>query len=311
MKSFLLDYLICPACLPKELPLILQAFEIHGDDVLIGVIKCAYCGASYRIEEGIAILHPDPNWTPSSNKYETPKVVSSYLWSHYGDGLNDSEWIDAYRGWVNLIEDCEGPSLDIGCATGRFTFEMTAKSSFSVGIDLSFSFIRTSRRLMQERSVTFELIEEGEITTPVEIILPNHLKTENLEFVVADAMRLPLRRELFECVASLNIIDKLPNPLLHLEEMSRVAKSTKAQFLLSDPYSWSEEVTDSNNWLGGKKQGEFRGFGEDNVAKLIEGWGNKISPTWKITHKGIQLWKIRNHRNHYEFIKSRYLRAFR
>jgi hypothetical protein len=41
---------------------------------------------------------------------------------------------------------------------------------------------------------------------------------------------------------SLNMVDKLPKPLVHLAEINRLAQISGAQFLFSDPFSWSKEV---------------------------------------------------------------------
>ncbi len=312
MREFLKNLLICPICLPDEIPLNLQIFESEKDDIREGVLKCTHCGAEYKIKDGIAILPPDPNWIPSlSNKYENIKVVSSYLWSHFGDWLGDSEWIDAYKKWTELINPDKGLSLDIGCAVGRFTIEIAQKSEFSVGIDLSMSFIKTARELINNRMLTFPLFEEGNLAKQVEVKIPETIKTENVDFIVADALNLPFRKDYFSIVSSLNILDKVPKPMKHLLEMNRVAKKRDAQMLISDPYSWSEDVAKIDDWLGGKEEGEFQGFGIENVLKILEGYKNLLNPTWKIITTGSVYWKIRNHRNHSELITSLFVKAVR
>lgn len=309
MKRQLKEILICPACLPKEIPLGLYMDEVENDDIIFGVLSCKKCGARYRIEDGIAILIIDSHLIPNiNNKYENPKVVSSYLWSHYGDWLNDNEWVPAYLKWVGQMEISKGTSLDIGCAVGRFVFEMAGKSDFSIGVDLSFAFIKTAREIMKGRGKRFELTEEGLITREVEFTLPESMKMENTEFIVADALRLPFRKEFFSKVASLNILDKVPLPMRHLEEMNRVGRLSDCQLLISDPYSWSEEAASVEHWLGGKRDGRFFGYGHENVAKILE---NHLNPPWKVKAEGVVNWRIRNHRNHAESIKSLYLKAER
>lgn len=312
MKKILEEILICPSCLPEEINLKLNIDEAEGEDVIFGVIGCKKCGAKYRIEDGVAVLTTDPNWLPDkNNKYENQRVVSSYLWSHYGDLLYDQEWLPAYPEWANLIEKSKGVSLDIGCAVGRFTFEMAQKSDFSIGFDLSMSFIKTARELMKKGILNFELTEEGNIASSVQIKLPEHLNLYNLDFIVADALNIPFPRGVFTKVSSLNILDKVPHPMRHLKEMNRVSVNSGNQILISDPFSWSEEVADINEWLGGKREGEFTGFGHDNLEKILEGYRNYINPPFKVTNKGMIRWKIRNHRNHSELIKSLYIKAIR
>ncbi|MCX7988672.1 MAG: hypothetical protein N2647_04450, partial [Thermodesulfovibrio sp.] len=118
-------------------------------------------------------------------------------------------------------------------------------------------------------------------------------------------------KNLFTKVASLNIVDKVPFPINHIKEMDRVSAFSNAQILISDPYSWSEEVARIEDWLGGKEEGEFKGFGQDNVAKILEGFGGYLEHPWKVVDRGTMLWRIRNHRNHSELIKSLYVKAIR
>lgn len=309
MKKFLTDLLICPSCLPEEIKLEIEGHEEQEDDVISGFLFCSKCGKRFRIEDGVAILTPDPNWKPNErNKYELPKVVSSYIWSHYGDYFFDNEWIPAYPNWGFLMEKSSGLSLDVGCAVGRFVFDMAGKSDFSIGIDLSFAFIKTAREIMKGRGKRFELTEEGHITREVKFTLPESMRTDNTEFIVADALRLPFRSQTFSKIASLNILDKVPMPLRHLEEMNRVGKPSDCQLLISDPYSWSEEAAPQEHWLGGKRDGNFSGYGHENVAKTLE---NVLNPPWRVVAEGVVNWKIRNHRNHAELIKSLYLKAER
>jgi ubiquinone/menaquinone biosynthesis C-methylase UbiE/uncharacterized protein YbaR (Trm112 family) len=312
MKKILKELLICPFCLPEEIPLKLKVNREETEDVIAGSLNCKRCGKNYIIDDGIALLIPDTNLSLYKNtKYENPRVLSSYLWSHYGDWLNDKEWLPAYPEWVKLMEKSNGISLDIGCAVGRFTLEMTEKSDFSIGFDLSISFIKTARELMKKGIITFELTEEGIITSTVEIKLPEHIKQYNLDFIVADALNIPFPKGIFTKVASLNVLDKVNYPMRHLNEMNRVSALSGTQILISDPFSWSEEVADINDWLGGKTEGELMGFGHENVAKILEGYRNYLNPPWKVTDKGTVNWKIRNHRNHSELIKSLYVKAIR
>jgi uncharacterized protein YbaR (Trm112 family) len=149
MKKIILDILICPRCLPEEIRLSDVALETSSTEILTGRLHCGNCGSDYPIEEGIAFLEPDPSLElRQKNRYETMPVVSSYLWSHFGDLMKDDEASNAYREWASLIEPHGGFCLDAGSAVGRFTFEMAQKADFAVGIDNAIAFIRTARELM-------------------------------------------------------------------------------------------------------------------------------------------------------------------
>lgn len=313
MKTHLIDLLVCPTCLPLEKELVCQIEEEHAHDILSGFLKCHECETRYPIQEGIASLFPrtyEKNREKPS-KYESASVASSYLWSHFSDMLEETEASTAYKDWGDLMEYQNGFALDAGCAVGRFTFEMSMKSDFAVGIDYSHAFVSMARALMKNRKQIFTMKEEGRLTREKCIQLPEKWSPDKVEFIVGDAQVLPFRSKTFSLLASLNLVDKVPRPLAHLEEMNRVARESDAQFLFSDPFSWSSEVATEENWLGGTYEGPFRGEGVNNVASLLAGKKGKLSPPWKIDKQGHIWWKIRTHRNHFELIRSHFIKASR
>jgi len=313
MKTTLLDLLVCPVCRSDEIQLRETVTAAAGEDILEGELRCPACDKRYVIKNGIANLDPNGSFagTAAVNKYETAPVLSSYLWSHYADLLNDENASDAYRRWADLMEPHAGLAIDAGAAVGRFTFEMGQKCDFAVGIDNSLAFIRTARELMQQRSMTVALKQEGHITTEVTFTLPPEWDCDKVEFIVADALALPFRADSAGSFSSLNLIDKVPRPIQHLSEMNRVTRKAGAQFLLSDPFSWSEEAAGEEEWLGGKTSGLYAGKGLDNIMALLNGDPCRLPPPWEISAHGHVWWKIRTHTNHYEQIRSCFLKARR
>lgn len=312
MKFGVAEILICPACLPEEYPLEKNIHKAHQGDIITGELICKTCDKVYPIQEGIAFLDPQKSEDKmAANRYETHPVVSSYLWSHYGDLLKDVEASDAYVQWGNLMRHHTGYCLDIGSAVGRFSFEMSAKSGFVLGIDNSVAFIRAARELMLSRRKEISLTQEGQITSTAVVDLPATCNPDKVEFLVADAQALPFRSGVFSSLASLNLLDKVPVPLKHLEEMNRVALKQDVEFLCSDPYSWSTEAAKVENWLGGKVSGDFSGHGIENLTALLGKNNGLIRPPWTVTRQGHVWWKIRTHRNHFELIRSCYVLASR
>jgi SAM-dependent methyltransferase len=312
MKKVLLDFLICPGCLPDEQRLQETIAEAAGGDIIEGILTCRRCQAVYQIKQGIAFLDPNPSeGSPTQNRYESLPVLSSYLWSHYGDLLGDEFATDAYVRWAELMQQNPGLCLDTGSAVGRFSFEMAKKFDFVVGLDNSLTFIRASRELMRQRGAELTLPEEGVLTRRERLVFPEDWQTENVEFIVGDAQALPFRSQGFAGVSSLNVVDKVPRPLTHLSEINRLARTRDAQLLFSDPFSWSTEAAPEEQWLGGKEDGSFAGRGKDNIIALLEGRMNGFFPTWKVEDNGHIWWKIRTHSNHFELIRSCYIKANR
>ena len=309
MKQDLVSLLICPACLPGEVQLQETVREISRGDIEAGELRCPRCRRVYPIEDGVADLDPSgvPGGKGPANKYESAPVLSSYLWSHYADLFHDENASDAYRRWASLMEPHPGLAVDAGAAVGRFTFEMGRKADLAVGVDNSRAFIRAARELMKHRAMTVPLKQEGNIFTETLLALPPEWDSGRVEFIVADALALPFRSKTFMAQASLNLIDKVPHPLKHLHEMNRVARDNEAQLLLSDPFSWSTE----EDWLGGKDNGPYSGRGMDNIIALLQGENRQLLPAWRIVRQGHIWWKIRNHANHFELIRSCFVKADR
>lgn len=312
MKKILLDYLICPDCLPAEMDLKPEIESENSGDILEGALHCPRCGRNYPIKNGTAYLDPERTArTISDEKYETTPVVSSYLWSHFGDILGHEQASDAYSQWSSEMDSMGGLALDIGGAVGRFCLEMSRKADFSIGLDKSGAFIRTARELCSTGAITFPLVEEGDLAREVRLTLPDEWRRDKVEFIVADALFLPFKSRIFSSLAGLNLIDKVPSPSVHFNEMNRVAQEQGAQFLFSDPFSWSEDVAQKGEWLGGTSAGPYPGRGLENVMDLLRGELNGFSPSWKIEKRGHVWWKIRTHSNHYEQIRSLYVKAVR
>ena len=312
MKKLLLKMLVCPSCLPEEIELRAEIIHEQTGDIIEGALSCSRCGGVYPVENGIAFLDPAVlrKERPDS-KYETAPVLSSYLWSHYGDILGDGEASSAYSEWAALMNGGVGMALDIGSAVGRFAFEMSRKSDFVVGIDNSVSFIQSARELMIHGRKEVALRQEGLLSREETVALPAAWLTDKVEFIVADALALPFRSGTFAALASLNLIDKVPHPFKHLQEMNRVARDGAAELLLSDPFSWSTETAREEDWLGGKDNGPYSGRGMDNIIALLQGENRQLLPAWRIVRQGHVWWKIRNHANHFELIRSCFVKADR
>ncbi|MBN1904667.1 MAG: methyltransferase domain-containing protein [Deltaproteobacteria bacterium] len=317
MKKWLSEELICPECLNRnadeEIRLTVEIRQEIDDDITEGSLTCPLCGSGYHINDGIAVVVPEKSLPIIRNMtgYGSFSMSSSYLWSHYSEFLNDPDQTDAYKRWAEALTPCKGWALDIGCAVGRLTLEMTKSHDRAVGIDTSLSFIRAARKVMHQRMLEFDLILEGEITERRSGHLDTAFRFENADFIVADAMALPFRTDRFATASSVNILEKVPDPSLHLSEANRVMDKQKACFLFSDPFSWDETVSHPDLWLGGRNKGPFKGFGMDNISRMLQEGDGIFSPPFSIQETGAIQWKIRKTGNLWEHITSQFLIAKR
>lgn len=306
MKKFLLPHLICPACLPKELSLQASVNQERDKDIIAGYLSCPGCKRRFPIKDGLALLLPDPD-SGGHWRYEDEEGTNRYLWSHYSDLHGEQENAAANAAWAGCLAGSSESSLDAGCSVGRIAFEMANRGGFAVGCDLSQSFMKVARRLAAERRLTYSLPLEGKIRETFHITLPEEWRTDELEFVVADALRLPFAAGTFQQTASLNVLDRISYPLAHLFEMNRVARARDASFLFASPFSWGPSEIPEERWLGGTITGPYQGRGAANVRAILEGKGKVINPPWKIGRSGSIEWKLRSHRNHCEYIRSEFL----
>lgn len=196
------------------------------------------------------------------NPYETEKLVSEYLLFHYGTeeqilgrGPGPREALDFAARLVNelLVVPCGPRALDVGCAVGRSSFELARHCEEVTGIDFSHAFIAAARQL-RASALPIQYAVEGEIQQCAEVRAPE-VDTGRVEFETGDAMALRRNLENFDVVLAANLICRLPEPMRFLERLPSLVKPG-GQLLLTTPFTWLEEFTPKENWLGGRAEGE-------------------------------------------------------
>jgi SAM-dependent methyltransferase len=309
MKKWLIEKLICPQCLADEIPLELTTKTEGGDDVIEGALVCASCGRFYPIHNGVAVVLPERSMPVVSDAsgYNSKNMLSPYLWSHFCDLFKDPDATDAYRRWSSFFRKTDGVALDIGCAVGRLSFELSKTHSRVIGIDTSISFIEKARQLLHEKRLDFDLVVEGFITEKRSCELDAAFNYDHIDFIVADALALPFPRRLFSTVTSVNILEKVSSPIGHLIEINRVLKEEKAMFVFSDPFSWDEAFSLPGEWLSGGANGNGNLRGIDSIGRYFSGKGGVFQPLLEIEAKGSVPWKIRKTENLWEHITSQYI----
>jgi putative 4-mercaptohistidine N1-methyltranferase len=196
------------------------------------------------------------------NIYETDKLLAEYLLFHYGTAEEIAVPMpgaaDALDYAVRCVSECvdaaalpqDARALDLGCAVGRSTFELARHCTEVVGIDYSQRFIEAADALRRGGELPFARSDEGALSTPLVARAPHDVDRERVMFEVGDAMDLRGSLGSFDVVLMANLIDRLHTPQRCLARLPGLVNAG-GQLIITSPYTWLEDFTPRENWLGG------------------------------------------------------------
>mgnify|MGYP000105371266 CR=1 FL=1 len=199
--------------------------------------------------------------TVSSN-YENDKMLSEYAEFHYGDSYFDV--VNFPQALAELAvtamgDKPKGKALDLGCAVGRASFELAKSFDKVTGIDFSARLINLGVQLQEQGVIRYSIADEGELVLYREQQLAQLGFADianKVEFLQGDACNLKPLFKAYDLVLAANLIDRLYNPALFLSTIHQRINAGGI-LLLASPYTWLEEHTNKEDWVGGfKKDGE-------------------------------------------------------
>jgi putative 4-mercaptohistidine N1-methyltranferase len=188
--------------------------------------------------------------------------MSEYAEFHYGDdyfGVANFSKSLAQLAIKTLGERPRVKALDLGCASGRASFELAQHFDEVEGVDFSARFISQAVTLAEGQTLRYTLVEEGELVS----YKARSLKDLNLQgtqnkvaFSQGDACNLKPHLTDFDLVLAANLIDRLYSPAKFLGSIHTRIK-IGGLLMLASPYTWLSEHTPREDWVGGfKKDGE-------------------------------------------------------
>jgi len=188
--------------------------------------------------------------------YETDASVAQYCDAHFGPEKFGVPNFPARLVSICLEVMADRPknrALDLGCAVGRSSFELAKHFNFVSGVDFSARFIRIAHQLQEKGLTHYQLPEEGEIVSFHETRLSDFGLAENLdkiEFMQGDAHNLKPQFTGYDLVLAANLLDRLYDPAHFLSSIhERIHPG--GLLVLASPYTWLEEFTRKENWVGG------------------------------------------------------------
>ncbi len=188
--------------------------------------------------------------------YESDALVSQYCEFQYGEnhfGVNNFAVEMAKIASKFSIHKTK--ALDLGCATGRATFELAKSFDMVEGVDFSVRFVGVGAKLKELGFVAFHSNEEGSLIQNKKVTI-EQLGYENLKTKVSfwqgDACNLKPNFNSYDLVMATNLIDRLYNPRLFLDTIDE-RLNDEGVLVIASPYTWQESSTKKEFWLGGFK----------------------------------------------------------
>jgi len=194
------------------------------------------------------------NENASEDIYESDALVSQYCEFQYGD---------EHFGVENFAKSCvalanryainKSKALDLGCATGRATFELAKTFEQVEGIDFSVRFVQVGSKLKDEGYVAFSDRLEGDLSQNKKVTIEElgyEKLRDRVSFWQGDACNLKPNFRGYDLIMATNLIDRLYNPKLFLESVHE-RLNDDGILILTSPYTWQESSTKKEFWLGG------------------------------------------------------------
>jgi 5-histidylcysteine sulfoxide synthase/putative 4-mercaptohistidine N1-methyltranferase len=197
-----------------------------------------------------------------TNVYNTDTLISQYC--HFGWGEN-SLGVENYPSACASIalaymkHKPKRRALDIGCAIGRSTFELARGFDEVIGVDFSTRFIQEAQHLKENGILRYTMPIEGELENFYEVKLSDfglEEVSQKVSFWQADACNLKPIYKGYDMIFGGNLLDRLYDPKKFLDSLAP-RLNDGGLLILTSPYTWQEESTPKEKWMGGyKKDGE-------------------------------------------------------
>ncbi len=207
---------------------------------------------------GLRYIQAGPLPEIRMNIYEKDELVSQYIEFHYG-----AQYFNVPNFPVACIDAItplltgrkQAKALDIGCASGRASFELAKHYDHVDAIDFSARLIQAPSALQTTGVQRYAIQDEGELVSYKEINVQDLGIADvanKVNFMQGDACNLPDKFSQYDLIFAGNLIDRLYDPSLFLE-LVKSRLNCGGLLVITSPYTWLEEFTERAKWLGGFK----------------------------------------------------------
>ena len=195
-----------------------------------------------------------------SSIYESTTLVEQYLLFHYGEPDEVMPYPfgpgEALNFPVKIVAryvttgpmPADSRALDLGCAVGRSSFELSKYFGAVIGIDKSSAFIAAAESVRRDGGIDYKRLDEAPNFTRLRAHRPNGSVPGRIKFETGDALELRSGLGKFDFVLAANLIDRVPDPASLLKNFAALV-APGGRLVLTSPYTWLEDFTPSKNWL--------------------------------------------------------------
>ncbi|MEY3395241.1 MAG: hypothetical protein RL346_1477 [Verrucomicrobiota bacterium] len=194
-----------------------------------------------------------------SDIYEQDHILAEYLLFHYGtaDEILDPEvrWPDGMRQALDFAKRTPqhfsqrpvARGLDLGCAVGGSSFEMSKRCDEVIGLDFSHRFVHAANAIKNDGKLAYWRWDEAGLKTCLSAHVPSGADPARVSFVQGDAMQLPEGLGRFDRVHAANLICRLSRPQLLLDRLPDLMVRG-GELVMATPCTWLETFTPSGLW---------------------------------------------------------------
>ena len=162
-------------------------------------------------------------------------------------------------------------ALDLGCRTGRTTWEMAKGFDTVTGVDFTARNIRVAVDLQENGSFNYLFPEEGDLLSHHQLNIRKlgfDQLVSKVRFLQSDASNLRSVFTSYDLILINDILDQMYNPRHFLAGVHKRINAG-GRLIVATGFDWSEDCTRKENWIGGYREAGEQIWGEDDLASLL------------------------------------------
>tara|TARA_R110001592_G_scaffold98125_4_gene280464 strand:+ start:683 stop:3031 length:2349 start_codon:yes stop_codon:yes gene_type:complete len=264
---------------------------------------------------GFRIVQSEETLLEKKDRYETDALLNQYMLFHYGSAQENQDteiskrvghpqvdaFIPATVELVNRFASGRGKVLDLGCAVGRASFDLSKTFKEVIGLDYSQAFVDAAKRMQELGRVDYVRHESGRFNSTLSASLEDSVDPKRVSFVRGDAAELRAtdlaangQMSGFDAALLSNLLCRLPDPAVCLRQFveDESLLNPGGVLVIVSPNSWMAQYTAEENFL----DGESNEVALAKIGVILEGF--------ELLHEGDLPFMIREHRRKYEYVVS-------